>query len=99
FSSKYKMLQYIIAIKGIKVNKEFYNSIKILMTNRNIIAHSDSLLDFEITPIEENFFLTHILKFPRYLSPVQRVEPKIQTTLNNGQVQNVSIEKVHVDFI
>jgi hypothetical protein len=99
FSSKYKILQYIITIEKIEVNKKFNNSIKILMSNRNIIAHSDNLLDYEITPIEENLFFTNVLKFPRYTSPFQKVEPKNQTTINNGKIQSIEIDKIHKDFI
>jgi len=98
FSSKYKILQYIIAIEKINVDKDFYNSIKVLMTNRNIIAHSDNLLDYEIIPIKENFFTTQVLKFPRYLSALQKVEPKNQTTINNGKIQSIEIDKIHSDF-
>lgn len=99
FSSKYKILQYIIAKEEIKVSKNFNNSIKILMTNRNIIAHSDNLFDYEIIPIKENLFSTQVLRFPRYLSPLQKIESKNQKTINNGEIQNLEIDKIHNDFI
>ena len=99
FSSKFKVLQYIIADKGIETDKNFNKSIRILMANRNIIAHSDNMLEYDVIPIKEDFFFHQVMKIPRYMSPIQKVESKSQLTINNGQIQTLEIEKVYSDFI
>lgn len=99
FSSKYKLLQYIIANQDIKIDKNFNNNIKVLMSNRNIIAHSDNLLDYSIIPLKENLFFTQVLKMPIATMPYQKVESKNQFTLSEGQIKSLEIEKIHSDFI
>ena len=99
FSSKFKILQYIIESQKIKVDKNFNKSIKILMAKRNIIAHSDSLIDYDIIPTGPNLFSQFVLKIPSYMLSWQRVESKEQITLNNGKIENTEIEKIYSDFL
>ncbi len=99
FSSKFKILQYIIESQKIKVDKGFYNSMKVLMSKRNIIAHSDSLIDYNVIPTGPDLFTQYILKIPSHMSQVQKVESERQITLNNGKIENPDIEKIYSYFL
>lgn len=99
FSSKFRILQYIIESQEIKVDKNFNKSIKILMSKRNIIAHSDSLIDYNVIPTGPDLFAQYVMKIPSYMLSWQRVESKEQITLNNGKIENSDIEKIHSDFL
>ncbi|CAM3640467.1 hypothetical protein FLGE108171_07615 [Flavobacterium gelidilacus] len=98
FSSKFKILSYIIEIEKINIDKNLNNSIKNIMTFRNIIAHSDNLIDYEIISLAQSD-LSFTLNLPRSMSPMQKVESKKQTTLNSGKINEIEIEKIHKDFI
>jgi hypothetical protein len=101
FSSKFKVLQFIIADNKIETDKNFNKSIKILMANRNIIAHSDNILDYdvEIFPVKTYLSFHPVLEFPKYMSTIQKVESKSQLTINDGEIQTIEIEKIYSDFI
>lgn len=99
FSSKFRILQYIIESQEIKVDKNFNKSIKILMSKRNIVAHSDSLIDYNVIPTGPDLFAQYVMKIPSYMLSWQRVESKEQITLNNGKIENSDIEKIYSDFL
>ncbi len=99
FSSKFKILQYIIENQNIKVHADFNKSIKVLMSKRNIIAHSDNLIDFNVIPAEPDLFTQYVLKIPSYMLAWQEVKPKKQITFNNGKIESSDIEKIYSDFL
>ena len=102
FSSKNNILKYIIENnnKLTDNSKKLKDSIKNLMGFRNIVAHSDNLIDYNVT-IEEDLFSRYILKIPRYMSSmnVKKVESKAQITLNDGKILSSEIGKLHSDFL
>lgn len=99
FSSKTKALFYIINEKKIEFSdneiKEFKKSLLILMSKRNIIAHSDSVLEptYEITGWDVDYNKEGNLEFP----DIEITQP-IVSTLNNGKIEYSDIEKVYSDF-
>ena len=47
FSTKFKILKHILKSEKLNEPKDFFNAIHVIMNKRNVIAHSDSLLNFE----------------------------------------------------
>lgn len=94
-SSKVKALTYIISKENLKINKEFDKSLKIIMNKRNMIAHSDKLLDneIEIVGIDADWNPDGVIESPIY----ELTGPSI-TTIDNNEITYTYIEKVYDDF-
>jgi hypothetical protein len=102
FTTKNKILKYIVATEEIKVSSDFKKGMLLLMTSRNIIAHSDNLLEYDIIRFEENFNPSRSVQSLTSLggtAAYQKVVPKKQMTLNDDKIQNMEIEKIHENFI
>ena len=94
FSGKVKALEYIIREEEIETHKDFMRSFKILMTKRNMIAHSDTLLDdFIISGFDADWNQDGIMDTPIF----EDAEPVV-TTINNGDLTFEEVEKAMVDF-
>lgn len=100
FSSKTKALFYLINDKNLNFTntelKEFKRSLLILMTKRNIVAHSDSVLEptYEIIGWDVDYNKEGNLEFP----DIEITEPTV-STLNDGKIEYSNIEKIYSDFL
>ena len=95
FSTKFKILKFIISFESLNEPKGFYQSIKEIMNKRNIIAHSDSLLKLEadVIDIDTNWFRDGSIMYPVY-GPS---EPSL-AIINDGKVDYQNISKIVEDF-
>lgn len=95
FSSKYKVITYIIEEEKLDVPKDFNKAIKILMSKRNQVAHSDSIsepdIDVEVDVDGDregpHFSLYNVFDYPTV------------SFFENGKVNYTSIKKIYDDFI
>lgn len=100
FSSKTKALFYLINDKNLNFTntelKEFKRSLLILMIKRNIVAHSDSVLEptYEIIGWDVDYNKEGNLEFP----DIEITEPTV-STLNDGKIEYSNIEKIYSDFL
>src|SRR5687768_3518726 len=68
FASKINVLKYILTSEGIELNRPFFKSLTIIMTKRNVVAHSESLLNIEAEVIDVDFDWNRdgVLTYPIY---------------------------------
>jgi hypothetical protein len=94
FSTKFKILEYILKSEKINEPKDFSNSIQVIMNKRNIIAHSDTLLKFEDI-VDFDVEWTHEGPFK---NPIYGPAEPILSTITKGKVDYDSLSKTVEDF-
>lgn len=97
FSIKVNILKYIIKKENIEVGKDFQNSLKVIMNKRNILAHSDSILNIEPDVIDIDVDWNHDECF---LVPIYggAIEPHL-CTIEDGKINYQNITKIAEDFL
>lgn len=95
FSTKFKILQFIISSEKLSEPINLYKSIKEIMHKRNITAHSDGLLKIEADIIDVDFDWSYegSIMYPVY-GPS---EPSL-AIINEGKVNYQNISKIVEDF-
>lgn len=95
FSTKFKILKFIISQEKITEPKGLYQSIKEIMNKRNIIAHSDNLLKLEedVIDVDIDWSRDGSLMYPVYGAS----EPSL-AIINDGKVDYQNISKIVEDF-
>jgi len=95
FSAKFKILKHILKSEELNEPKDFSKAIQIIMNKRNIIAHSDSLLNIELDVIDVDcdWSPDYSSMFPIYgpLGPSLR-------TIENDEIEYQNISKIVKDF-
>jgi hypothetical protein len=95
FSSKVKVLYCIIAEEKITVDKDFKKAINIIMTKRNTLAHSDSVLDDRtLGDIDVDWNPDGVMTFPIWVE----ADPVTLIFNNDGTTNYEEIEKIIDDF-
>jgi len=95
--SKFKILQYIVVTEKVKVSKEWKNSMQMLMTRRNLIAHSDNLLGF-YQDLEDVEFLYNKETGDNDIYPIFiEAQPDI-SIFENGVVNYVEMSRILNQF-
>ncbi|NGP88026.1 hypothetical protein [Fodinibius halophilus] len=93
-AKKFKLLGYVIRKEDIKVNSDFRKWCFILMSKRNMIAHSDRLLeDYAIVDVDVDAGPEGVEYFPVY----EDAPPKV-STIENGKFRFEEVEKTCKDF-
>lgn len=97
FSAKVNLLKYIIKKENIVVDSKFQNSLKVIMTKRNILAHSDEILKLEpnIVDIDVDWNHDECFIYPIY----KGASESFIHTLDDGQINYQFISKIVEDFI
>ena len=93
-SAKRKIIEYIIKEEGIEVDKKYYNGIHIIMNKRNMIAHSDSVLDnHQIVDVDVSVEHDGVFYEPIF----EEAEPLV-STIDNGKYKYEEVSKICSDF-
>ncbi|MEP0006871.1 MAG: hypothetical protein ABJ387_13995 [Balneola sp.] len=94
--SKLGIIEYILKTEGFDTS--FTSSIRVLLAKRNIVAHSDTVLEkLRITDVEifedpdspDGFFYHPIYEYN---------DPPVSATINQGVLKYENIEKIYSDF-
>jgi hypothetical protein len=110
FGTKIKLLHFIVKTEQIEIGKDFRNALLVIISKRNMLAHSDSLLmdfDFEVTDVEDptDYFSEDELLRNAYLNnristvKVTEVAPKAISITGDGSVNYEEVEKTIADFM
>ena len=95
FSSKLKVLKYVLKSEKIKQPKDFFKAITIIMTKRNVLAHSDSLLNIEANVVDVDFDWEHD---GTYMYPIYGPSEPNLPIINDGNINYENISKIIEDF-
>ena len=95
FSSKLNVLKYILRSEKIDPPKDFFKAIAIIMTKRNVLAHSDSLLNIEADVVDVDFDWNHD---GTYMYPIYGPEEPSLPVINDGAINYENISKIIDDF-
>lgn len=95
FSSKLNVLKYILRSEKIDPPKDFFKAIAIIMTKRNVLAHSDSLLNIEADVVDVDFDWNHD---GTYMYPIYGPEEPCLPVINDGTINYENISKIIDDF-
>lgn len=91
---KRKVIEYIIKEEKIEVDKDYNKGLHIIMNKRNMIAHSDSVLDnHQIVDVDVSF--EHDGAF--YEPVFEEAEPLI-STIESGKYRYEAVSKICTDF-
>jgi len=95
-SSKVKALNYIIRAEKLEIDtKELNKALRIAMTKRNIIAHSDGLLDPDLDLVDIDVDWNRDGSF---ITPIFEHEIPVIQTFENGKINFTDINKIANDF-
>ena len=95
FSSKLNVLKYILRSEKIEPPQDFFKAIAIIMTKRNVLAHSDSLLNIEADVVDVDFDWNHD---GTYMYPIYGPEEPSLQVINDGIINYENISKIIDDF-
>ena len=95
FNSKLNVLKYIVKTEKVEVPTEFYKAIAIIVTKRNVLAHSDSLLKIEADIIDVDFDYEHD---GTYMYPIYGPSEPNLPIINDGTINYENISKIIKDF-
>lgn len=91
---KVKMLQYIIREEKIEVSKDFFKALSIIMNKRNVLAHSDTVLeDYTIDDVEVEWEPDGVTYWPIY-----KVAEPGAWTFSQGDINFDTVDKIVADF-
>ena len=93
-SNKIKVLQYIIQTEKLETSKDLYKALTITMNKRNVLAHSDSVLeDFEIDDVHIESDGHSFSYYPKY----KESDPGAWI-FSQGDINFETVEKIVTDF-
>ncbi len=95
FSSKLNVLKYILRSEKVEPPKDFFKAVAIIMTKRNVLAHSDSLLNIEADVVDVDFDWNHD---GTYMYPIYGPEEPNLPIINDGVINFENISKIIDDF-
>ncbi|MGV3527840.1 MAG: hypothetical protein ACO1OO_03015 [Flavisolibacter sp.] len=95
FSSKLNILRYILKSEKIEPPQDFFKSVTLIMTKRNVVAHSESLLKIEAEVIDVDVDWNHD---GSYLYPIYRPSEPNLPVINDGQINFENISMIIKDF-
>lgn len=93
-ANKVKVLQYIIRNEKIEVSKDFSNSLMVIMGKRNVLAHSDTVLeDYTLDDVDVEWEPDGVTYWPIY----KDAEPGAWT-FSQGGINFETVDKIVADF-
>lgn len=95
-STKWKILRHILIKKKIPMNKDLHTSFQIVLNKRNILAHSESLLDTFGYFDDVDFNVSKDSEAIMY--GVFKVHEPIIPVIQNDQINYEELDKIITDF-
>ena len=93
-ANKLKALQYIIREEKIEVSKDFFKALTIIMNKRNVLAHSDTVLeDYTLDDVDVDWEPDGVTYWPIY----KEAEPGAWT-FSQGDINFNTVDKIVADF-
>lgn len=93
-ANKVKVLQYIIRNEKIEVSKDFSKALIIIMGKRNVLAHSDTVLeDYTLDDVDVEWEPDGVTYWPLY----KDAEPGAWT-FSQGDINFETVNKIVADF-